>query len=223
MGKKNNPEKQSFAVMGLGKFGINVAMELSAAGAQVLAVDIDEEKVNDIAEYVTYAVRADVCDSKAMASLGISNMDAVIVAITGSLDASIMATILAKEAGVPLVIAKAKEDLHAKILKKTGADRVIVPERESGIRVAHNILAGNFLEFVELSQRVRMVEVQIKPEWVGKTLRELKLRNKYQANVIAIREKEGSEASLNLDPDRKLQAEMSLWMVLDKNHMELLL
>lgn len=223
MGKKNNPEKQSFAVMGLGKFGSNVAMELSAAGAHVLAVDIDEEKVNDMAEYVTYAVRADVCDSKAMASLGISNMDAVIVAITGSLDASIMATILAKEAGVPLVIAKAKEDLHAKILKKTGADRVIVPERESGIRVAHNILAGNFLEFVELSQRVRMVEVQVKPEWVGKTLRELKLRNKYQANVIAIREKEGSEASLNLDPDRKLQAEMSLWMVLDKNHMELLL
>lgn len=223
MGKKNNPEKQSFAVIGLGKFGSNVARELSAAGAQVLAIDIDEERVNDIAEYVTYAVRADVCDSKVMASLGISNMDAVIVAITGSLDASIMATILAKEAGVPLVIAKAKEDLHAKILKKTGADRVIVPERESGIRVAHNILAGNFLEFVELSQRVRMVEVQVKPEWVGKSLRELKLRNKYQANVIAIREKEGCDASMNLDPDRKLQAEMSLWLVLDKNHMELLL
>lgn len=223
MGRKSNPEKQSFAVIGLGKFGGNVAMELSAAGAHVLAIDIDEERVADIADYVTYAVRADVCDSKAMASLGISNMDAVIVAVTGSLDASIMATILAKEAGVPLVIAKAKEELHAKILKKTGADRVIVPERESGIRVAHNILAGNFLEFVELSEKIRMVEVEVKPEWVGKTLRELKLRNKYQANVIAMRESAESEALINIDPDMKLQAEMSLWLVLDKNKMEMLL
>lgn len=223
MGRKSDPEKQSFAVIGLGKFGSNVAMELSAAGAHVLAIDIDEKRVADIADYVTYAVRADVCDSKAIASLGISNMDAVIVAVTGSLDASIMATILAKEAGVPLVIAKAKEELHAKILKKTGADRVIVPERESGIRVAHNILAGNFLEFVELSEKIRMVEVEVKPEWEGKTLRELKLRNKYQANVIAMRESAGSEAVINIDPDMKLQAGMSLWLVLDKNKMDMLM
>lgn len=223
MRKKSNPEKQSFAVIGLGKFGSNVAIELAGAGAQVLAIDSDEERVADIAEHVTYAVRADVCDSKAMASLGLSNMDAVIVAITGSLDASIMGTILAKEAGVPLVIAKAKEELHSKILKKTGADRVIVPERESGIRVAHNILAGNFLEFVELSDRVRMVEVQIKKEWEGKTLRELKLRNKYQANVIAMKANPESEAMINIDPDMKLKPEMSLWMVLEKNNVERLI
>ncbi len=223
MKKKINPEKQSFAVIGLGKFGSNVAMELSAAGAHVLAIDIDEERVADIAEHVTFAVRVDVCDSKAMASLGISNMDAVVVAITESLDASIMATILAKEAGVPLVIAKAKEELHARILKKTGADRVIVPERESGIRLAHNILAGNFLEFVELSQKVRMVEVQVKPDWIGKTLRELKLRNKYQVNVIAVKENTDSEAMLHIDPDMKLLEGMSLWMVLDKNNMEIIL
>ena len=217
------PEKQSFAVIGLGKFGSHVAMELAAAGANVLAIDIDEEKVADIAEYVTYAARADVCDSKAMQSLGISNMDAVIVAITGSLDASIMATILAKEAGVKLVIAKAKEELHAKILRKTGADRVIIPERESGIRVAHNILAGNFLEFIEISQRVRMVEVEIKPEWVGKTLRELKLRNKYQVNVIALKESRNSDVMMNIDPDMKLREGMSLWLVVDKNNVERLL
>lgn len=157
---KRNPEKQSFAVIGLGKFGSHVAMELAAAGAHVLAIDIEEERVADIAENVTYAVKADVCDSKAMQALGLSNMDAVIVAITGSLDASIMATIMAKEAGVKMVIAKAKEEMHAKILQKTGADRVVIPERESGIRVAHNILAGNFLEFIEISERVRMVEVE---------------------------------------------------------------
>ncbi len=217
------PEKQSFAVIGLGKFGSHVAMELAAAGASVLAVDINEERVADIAEYVTYAVRADVCDSKAIQSLGISNMDAVIVAITGSLDASIMATILAKEAGVKLVIAKAKEEMHSKILKKTGADRVIIPERESGIRVAHNILAGNFLEFIEISQRVRMVEVEIKPEWVGKTLRELKLRNKYQVNVIALKESMDSDVMMNIDPDMKLKEGMSLWLVVDKNNVERLL
>ena len=222
MGRRN-PQKQSCAVIGLGKFGSSVAMELAAAGASVLAVDIDEERVAEVAEYVTYAVRADVCDSKAMASLGLSNMDVVIVAVTESLDASIMGTILSKEAGVPLVIAKAKEELHAKILKKTGADRVIIPERESGIRVAHNVLAGNFLEFVELSQKIRMVEVQVKPEWVGKTLRDLKLRNKYQANVIAVKEKPDSDAVINIDPDMELTGEMSLWMVLDKNNAEMLI
>ena len=157
------------------------------------------------------------------AALGLSNMDAVVVTITESLDASIMATILAKEAGVPLVIAKAKEELHAKILKKTGADRVIIPERESGIRVAHNILAGNFLEFVELSQKIRMIEMQVKPEWVGKTLRELRLPNKYQANVIAIKQQEGSEPDMHIDPDLQLEEGMSLWLVLDKNNMEKLI
>lgn len=223
MKRKNNPEKQSFAVIGLGKFGSNVALELAAAGAQVLAIDTDGERVSAIAEYVTHAVIADVCDSKAMAALGLSNMDAVVVTITESLDASIMATILAKEAGVPLVIAKAKEELHAKILKKTGADRVIIPERESGIRVAHNILAGNFLEFVELSQKIRMIEMQVKPEWVGKTLRELRLPNKYQANVIAIKQQEGSEPDMHIDPDLQLEEGMSLWLVLDKNNMEKLI
>lgn len=223
MGKRKDLEKQSFAVIGLGKFGSSVAMELAAAGAQVLAVDRDEERVSDIADHVTYAVRADVCDGKVMASLGISNMDAVIVAITGSLDASIMASIMAKEAGVKLVIAKAKEDMHARILKKTGADRVIIPERESGVRVAHNLLSGNFLEFVELSQKIRMVEVQVKPEWAGKTLRELKLRNKYQINVIAIKESINSEALIDIDPDKKLTSKMSLWVVADKNKMDRLL
>lgn len=220
MRRKKNPEKQSFAVIGLGKFGSSIAMELAAAGAQVLAVDIDEERIADVAEHVTYAVRADVCDGKAMAALGISNMDAVIVAITQSLDASLMGTILAKEAGVPLVIAKAKEELHAKILRKTGADRVIVPERESGIRVAHNILAGNFLEFVELSQKIRMIEMQVKPEWAGKSLRELKLRNRYQMNVIAVKENLDSEAVIHIDPDMKLKSEMTLWVLLDANNVE---
>lgn len=223
MKRKNNPEKQSFAVIGLGKFGSNVALELAAAGAQVLAIDTDGERVSAIAEYVTHAVIADVYDSKAMAALGLSNMDAVVVTITESLDASIMATILAKEAGVPLVIAKAKEELHAKILKKTGADRVIIPERESGIRVAHNILAGNFLEFVELSQKIRMIEMQVKPEWVGKTLRELRLPNKYKANVIAIKQQESSEPDMHIDPDLQLEEGMSLWLVLDKNNMEKLI
>ena len=217
------PEEQSFAVIGLGKFGSHVAKELAYAGAHVLAIDNNEERVADIAEHVTYAVKADACDDKAMQSLGISNMDAVIVAITGSLEASVMATILAKEAGVKLVIAKAKEEMHAKVLQKTGADRVIIPEKDSGIRMAHNILSGNFVDVIEVSQTVRIVELEIKPEWVGKTLKDLKFRNKYQANVIAVKKSTDVDAVTNVDPDMELQEGMILWLIMDKNHVERLL
>ena len=217
------PEEQSFAVIGLGKFGSHIARELAYAGAHVLAIDINEERVADIAEYVTYAVKADVCDDKAMQALGLSNMDAVVVAITGNLEAGVMATILAKEAGVKTVIAKAKEEIHAKVLQRTGADRVIIPEKDSGIRIAHNILAGNFVDVIEVSQTVRIVEMEIKPEWIGKTLKELKFRNKYQANVIAVKNTMEADAQTNVDPDMELQEGMILWLIMDKNHVERLL
>lgn len=217
------PEEQSFAVIGLGKFGSHIARELAYAGAHVLAIDINEERVADIAEYVTYAVKADVCDEKAMQALGLSNMDAVVVAITGNLEAGVMATILAKEAGVKTVIAKAKEEIHAKVLQRTGADRVIIPEKDSGIRIAHNILAGNFVDVIEVSQTVRIVEMEIKPEWIGKTLKELKFRNKYQANVIAVKNNMEADAQTNVDPDMELQEGMILWLIMDKNHVERLL
>lgn len=206
--------KKSYAVIGLGKFGQSVAEELSRAGADVLALDKNEEQVHKVAEFVTYAVKADIRDSEKIQSLGLSNMDAVVIAITGDLNASILATILVKEAGVPFVVAKAKDEIHTRILEKVGADKVIIPEKSSGIRTARSILAGQFIDFIELSERIRMVELPIKPEWVGKSLRELNLRKKMRINVVGIRK--DSEVEVNLDPDTLLTDDISLLVIVDK-------
>lgn len=208
-------KKKSFAVFGLGKFGESVAIELAHAGAEVLAFDIDEEKVHEVAPFVTRAMRVDVCDVETMETLGISNMDGVIVAITGNLNASIMATIICKEAGVPYILAKTGEQIHATILKKVGADKVIVPEKESGLRVARSLISGNFREFIELSDKVRMIEISVKPEWVNKSLRQLNLRQKHKINVIGIRKDD--EITLNLDPDVPIQNDCSFIVILDKH------
>ncbi len=213
--------KKTFAVLGLGKFGSGVAESLTKAGAEVLAVDTDEEIVNNIAPNVTHAVRADVCDAEVLKSLGVSNMDGVVVAITGSLDASVMATIIAKELGVPYILAKANDALHKKILEKVGADRVIIPEKESGNRMAYQLLAKNFLDIIELSDKVSMVELAVKPEWIGKSLRSLDLRKKAGANVVAI--KQGQDVVVTMDPDKPLSEDMVLWVTAEKKNMEKLM
>lgn len=213
--------KKSFAVMGLGKFGRSIVMEMMRAGADVLAIDMDEEKVKRVAEYVTCAVQADVRDLEAMNALGISNMDGVVVGMTSNLDAAIMATIYAKEAGVPYILVKAQDEVHEKILKKVGADKVIIPERESGIRVARNMVSGSFIDFIELSDRVKMIELKIKPEWIGHTLRELNLRKKHALNVIAVRQ--DGELMVNQDPDQPLDKDVSLLVTIDKKDMPKLL
>ncbi len=207
-------ENKSFAVLGLGKFGRSTVEELVRAGAEVMAVDNDEEKVKKISVIAAYAMQADVRDSEAMQELGLSNMDGVIVAMTGSLDASIMATIMAKEEGVPYVLAKAQDEVHERILKRVGADKGIIPERESAARVARNMISGNFLDFIELSERVRMVELSVKPEWMGYSLCELDLRKKYSLNVMAIRSE--GELVTNIDPEEKLTADMTLLVTIDK-------
>lgn len=209
-------KKKSFAVLGLGKFGRSVAREMACAGADVLAVDIDEEHVHGIADVAACAMVVDVCDSEAMSELGLSNMDGVIIAITESLDASIMATILAKEAGVPMVIAKAKDEIHARILEKVGADRIVIPEKESGVRMARCLISGNFIDFIELSDRISMVEIQVKPEWVGKNLKELCLREKAGVNVIALRM--GKELTVSIDPEQQLEQGSTLWITIDKRN-----
>ncbi len=213
--------KKSFAVMGLGKFGRSIVMEMMRAGADVLAIDMDEEKVKRVAEYVTCAVQADVRDPEAMNALGISNMDGVVVGMTSNLDAAIMATIYAKEAGVPYILVKAQDEIHEKILKKVGADKVIIPERESGIRVARNMVSGSFIDFIELSDRVKMIELKIKPEWIGHTLRELNLRKKHALNVIAVRQ--DGELMVNQDPDQPLDKDVTLLVTIDKKDMPKLL
>lgn len=211
-------KKKSFAVLGLGKFGAGVAREMARIGADVLAVDLDEENVHMIADEVTCAMKADVCDNETLQTLGLSNMDAVVVAITESLDASIMATIFAKEAGVPIVVAKARDAVHAKILEKVGADRTIIPEKESGIRMARCLISGNFIDVIELSDHISIVAIQVKPEWAGKSLSELRLREKAGMNIIALRAE--GELTAAVDPNMPLKPEYTMWVMVDKKNLE---
>ncbi len=210
--------KKSVVIFGLGKFGESIARELINAGCDVLAIDVNKERVQNISDIATYAVQADVCDTETMKSLGISNMDAAVIAITGNLNASIMATIFAEEAGVPYVIAKASDEIHTKILTRVGADKTIIPEHESGVRIAHRLMAGNVLDFFELSHSIRMVEIQVKPEWVGGSLRSLDLRKKYHINVIAIRQND--EIDQSPDPDNPLFADQTMLITINKKDLE---
>jgi len=206
--------KLEYAVLGLGKFGMSVAKELADAGVEVLAVDRREEAVHEIADIVTYAAIADVTEPGTLESLGIGNMDGAIISIAENMEASVIATIVSKELGVPYVIAKAENSLHQIILEKVGADKVIFPEQAMGMRVARNIVIGNFLNLVELSPKISMIEMEMKESWVGKTLRELDLRKNYGFNVVAL--KDGEDTNTSPDPDQKLRAEETI-MITGKN------
>ncbi|MGN1084260.1 MAG: potassium channel family protein [Lachnospiraceae bacterium] len=189
--------KKEFVVFGLGRFGRSVATALADGGCQVMAVDNDGEKVKEIADSVTYAVTCDVTDAEALASLGVGNFDGAIVAIGEDIEASVLVTILAKECGISYVLAKAQNELHAKILRKVGADLVVFPEKETGIRIANNLMEGNLLDAIELSSTFSLVEITTPADWVGKNLIELNLRAKRRLNVIGIRR----NGKLNINPD----------------------
>lgn len=178
---------RQFVVIGLGNFGFSVATNLYRLGNEVLAIDASEELVQEISDKVTHAVRADATDENSLRSLGIRNFDVAIVSIGSDIQSSIMVTLLVKEMGVKYVIAKAQNELHAKVLYKIGADRVVFPERDMGVRVAHNLFSTNVLDFVELSPDYSLVEVAALPQWVGKTLRELDMRAQFGINVMAIK------------------------------------
>ena len=202
--------RRQFAVLGLGKFGRSVATTLANAGYEVIAIDDDEERVNEIAEDVTYAVRADVTEPGVLENVGIKNVDAVVIAIAANLGTSVMATIRAKEAGAGYVLAKASDMMHGSILKKVGADEVIYPEKAMGTRVAKKLISNNFLDLYELSRTFSMVELKMPSQWAGKTLIELNLRRK-GINVIGLME--GEKVSVNIEPDMPLPADAALIIV----------
>ena len=193
---------KSYAVLGLGSFGKSVARSFMELGIEVLAVDRNKMIVNEIASEVTYAVQMDVTNEDALKSIGVEKMDGVIVAIGENLEASVMATLLVKELGVPYVVAKAETEMQKKILEKIGADKVVFPEKEMGVRLAKNI-AGNFLDVFDLSSKDSMVELKVKEEWIGKSIRELDFRNRYHLNIVAFR-RDGKLDSFP-DPDDVLQ------------------
>ncbi len=190
---------KQFVIIGLGRFGSSIAKTLYSLGNDVLAIDKDEDIVQEIADSVTHAVQLDATDENALRSLGIRNFDVAVVTIGDNIQSSIMATLLVKELGVKYIIAKGHSDLHAKVLYKIGANRVVLPEKDMGVRVAHNLVSANILDYIELSEDYSVMEIQVLEEWAGSTLKELKLRSKYGINVMAI--KRGDEVNLSPSAD----------------------
>lgn len=209
---------KSYAVFGLGRYGLAVAKELVDNGADVLAIDNDEGIVNSAISDIPFCKCADITDPEVVENLGISNIDVVIIAMANNLEASVMSVMLCKELGVKTVIAKCANEMHRKILIRVGADKVVFPENESGIRLAKNLLSSGFVDVIELSNDVSIIELDVKPDWVGKTLIELNLRKKYSINVIAIRQEEALITSI--DPNIKLEKTMQLVVIVNTSKID---
>ncbi|WP_128426117.1 potassium channel family protein [Gudongella oleilytica] len=194
---------KSFAIIGCGRFGSAVARTLHELGNEVLAIDGDPDVVEMISPSVTHAIQADVMDEAVMKELGLKNFDVVIVSIGTDLQASIMATLIVKELGVKHVVTKAQSELHGKVLRKIGADKVIYPERDMGVRVAHNLTSKSIIDYIELSPDYSILEIRSLERWWGKTLSDLRLRNKYGVNVMAI--KRGDQVNVSPGPNDKIE------------------
>ena len=211
---------KSIAVIGLGRFGKKLACTLYDMGGDVMAVDRDPGIVASVADHVTYAIDGDVANPDVVKGLGLKDMDVVVVAMGSDLTASIMSVMIAKEQGVPFVMAKAKDHRMGQILKRIGADKIIYPEEETGMRTARILLSDSFLEFFDIDDNLCLLEIKTKPEWIGKNLIELKLRDKYHINVVAV--KDHSEMRSFIDPERPLEKDTELLVILEKADLNLL-
>ena len=194
-------EKQ-YAVLGMGSFGESVALTLENMGCDVLVMDDSYEKIQDISDKVSYAMKADVSDPDALQALGGKNLDGVVVAVSENLEAGIMATMLCKEMGIPLVVAKAKNKLQGAILKRVGADRIVYPEIEMGSRVAKSLVSREFMDWIELSNDYSMVEIAVPDKWVGRTLVDINVRERLGINVVGIII--NGKIDVTLDPQKPL-------------------
>ena len=205
---------KTYAVFGLGRYGRAVAKELVASGAEVIAVDVNAKKVEELACDVPICKCADVTDTDALSQLGVRNVDVAVVAMAEALEASVMTVMLLKDMGVGQVIAKAGCSMHAAILEKVGADKVIQPETESGVRLAKNLLSSGFADIADLSDSISVIELDMKDEWVGKTILELELRRRYSINIVAVNNH--GRVDIAIDPNMKLDRAMKLIIVADK-------
>ena len=187
---------KSFVVIGMGRFGSSIAKELYKHGNEVMVIDENEELIQDIADDVTHAVVGDAADEAVLRSLGLRNFDVAIIAIGANLEASILVTVLLKEQGIKYILAKAQNELHGTILKKVGADRVILPEKDMAVRVANQLVQSNMLDYIALSTEYSIAEIKVPENWVGKTLKELDIRVHYGINIMAIKSDDG----INISP-----------------------
>lgn len=189
--------KKQFVVIGLGRFGGSITKTLVSLGHEVMALDQDEAKVNEFSQMATQAVQADSTDEQALKELGIRNFDHAIVAIGDNIQASILTTLILKDMGVIKVTVKANNDYHSKVLEKIGADRIIHPERDMGVRVAHHIVSENVIDYIELSPEYSLVEVIASQAMDSKTLGDLDIRANYGCNVMAIKT---GDNEMNISP-----------------------
>lgn len=198
--------KKQFVVLGLGSFGASVAVTLQKLGCDVVAVDQDMERIDDIADKVTYAMQADIGNPELLESLGSKNYDGIVVASSENLEGSILATLAAKEMGIPYILCKAQNERCAQVLRKVGADAVVFPEEEMGRKIAKNLLSANLADWIELSPDYSIVETSVPKRWIGRTLKELDVRRTYGVNVAGV--KEGNQVEITPDPDMRLKEGM---------------
>jgi len=194
---KGKDMNKQFAVLGLGSFGRSVALSLEKMGCDVMVVDDSYEKIQEISDKVSYAMKADVTDKDALQALGARNLDGAVVAVSEHPEANIMATLLCKEMGIPLVVAKAKDKLQGTILEKVGADSVVYPEIEMGSRVAKSLVSKEFVDWISLSNDYSMVEIVVPQNWVGKSLVDLGVRERLGINVVGIIKNGKIEVAIN--------------------------
>ena len=187
---------KSYIVIGLGRFGTEVAIRLCQLGCEVLAVDRENDPVQQISSEVTHAVVADARDVNVLRALGAAEFDCGIVAIGGNLAESVLTTMSLKELGVPTVVCKAHDDVHAQVLKKVGADRVVIPEKENSQRLAKSLSSENVLDYIELSDDYGIIDVPAPQSWVGQSLRDLNVRAKLGVNILAVKR----EGKINVSP-----------------------
>lgn len=195
--------KKQYSVIGMGRFGSSIALALTKMGYDVLAVDSDEARVQEISHSVAHAVQADPTDEDALRALGLRNYDVVVVAIGQDVQASILTTLILKELGVKTLISKAQNELHGNVLKKIGADKVIFPERDMGLRVAHALIAPNVLDFIELSDDYSIVEIRATTQLIGSSLRQLDIRARFNCNVMGM--KKNGKMNITPSPDDQIQ------------------
>jgi trk system potassium uptake protein TrkA len=188
--------KKQFVVIGLGRFGFSVAKTLAKYGSEVIAIDREEERVKKVAEFVSYAVQLDAMDEKALRSVGIQNVDTAIVSIGEKIESSILVVMILKEMGIKNIIAKATTTLHGKVLENLGVHRIIYPERDMAVRVAHSLIRPSIVEQLELSEEYSIVELPTPAHIIGKTLKDSQLRSKYRVNLIAIKRKVTTEKGI---------------------------
>ena len=186
MSKAKGMDRQ-FAVLGLGRFGTSLVKTLSRKGYDVLACDHNQHLVQYISSYATHAVQADVTDENDMRQIGIGNFEVVIIGIGSDFEASLMATMITKEMGVPYVMTKARDLRQKKILESVGANRVVLPEMEMGERIANNLITTNVFDFINISDDYGILEIKPRPKWIGRTIRQSNIRAETHLNVVALK------------------------------------